>query len=57
MKSDAILSPSDVRVVVYFVITAVTLAVGEADDQHRCYSSHAAGVNSVSQPNRTTMRQ
>ena len=51
------MSPSDVRVVVYFVITAVTLAVGEADGQHHRYSSHVAGVNSVSPPNRTAMRR
>jgi hypothetical protein len=55
-KSDAILSPSDVRAIGCFVITAVPLVVGEADGHHHCYSSNAAGVNSVSPPNHLVTR-
>jgi hypothetical protein len=55
-KSDAILSPSNVRAVGCFVITAVPLAFGEAEGHHHCYSSDAAGVNSASPPNRIVTR-
>jgi hypothetical protein len=56
IKTDAILSPSDVRVVGCFVITAVPLAVGEANDHHHRYSSNMVGVNSVSPQNRLITR-
>jgi hypothetical protein len=44
-------SPSDVRAIDCFVITAVSLTFGEVDGRHDRYSSDVAGVNSASPPN------
>ena len=48
VKSDEILSLSDVSVVHCFLITATD---GGANVQHRRYTSNVAGIKSISLPN------
>jgi hypothetical protein len=53
VKSDEILSPSDISAIHCFVITIVG---GGANVQHRRYMYDAAGIKSISPPNHLLTR-